>query len=399
ERNKLIIENVPTARPEVSAVMETVKAPEGAEKITLLLKEVRLEGVTAFNATEMQSFYKESLGKTVTLDKVWQIAAAITAHYRKEQFFLSRAYLPAQEIENGVVTIKVVEGYIAHVTISDELQKLRNVSQLIEKITASRPITAHQLEAFTLRLNDLPDARFFSVLRPLPDNHDGGVELVLKDEKKLFGGSVNFDNSGSRFLGPYQTSATLRANLLAQQETTLSVLNSIPTRELRYVALSHDVQLIPGWALELSGNVVEANPGSSLEENDINSESVGLGAGITYQPVRQYLENLRLGAYVDARNTNTDILGDIPLVRDRVRALRLGADYDLVDRWNGFNKINILFSQGIGVLGANDRGDDNLSRTEATPVFTTFQTDYTRHQALPYSLALVGQFSKSGDCR
>ena len=101
---------------------------------------------------------------------------------------------------------------------------------------------------------------------------------------------MSFDNFGSRFLGPYQATVTYQDSFLPLQETTLSALATTPSDELKYAAFRHKAAIYPDWTVELSGNYVIAAPGASLQPNDITSESVNLGIGISWQPIRQRQE-------------------------------------------------------------------------------------------------------------
>jgi hemolysin activation/secretion protein len=159
-------------------------------------------------------------------------------------------------------------------------------------------------------------------------------------------------------------------------------LTSIPLNELNFVGLRHDIPFYPDWTFIMSGNYVNANPGATLASNNINSISIDLSLGVSYQPIRQWGENLIFSAELNSRNTNGDILDDNPLTRDRIRVLRLRTDYDITDNWNGSNYISAEASKGLSILGANNLGDPNLSRAEANPDFSKFQLNASRQQLL-----------------
>jgi len=90
------------------------------------------------------------------------------------------------------------------------------------------------------------------------------------------------------------------------------------------------------------------------------------------------------------RETNSDILGDTPLTRDRLRMLRLGFAYDTDDRWRGYNYLNGELTKGISGFGANDKGDNYLSRAAADTAFVKLTMDATRFQQLGMGWNMVG---------
>ena len=84
-------------------------APEGADQITLVLKEVKIEGMTAYDEMAAEAVYRDMLDKTVTLADVFAIADRLTAKYRNDGYILTQVILPPQEIDGGVVRLQVVE--------------------------------------------------------------------------------------------------------------------------------------------------------------------------------------------------------------------------------------------------------------------------------------------------
>ena len=95
----------PEAPPPAAAMPEVifpgVQIPKDADKVTLTLKEVDVEGVTAFPPEEIEALYRQYVGVPITLDMVWRIADLITDHYQQAGFFLSRAFVPQQKIKDG----------------------------------------------------------------------------------------------------------------------------------------------------------------------------------------------------------------------------------------------------------------------------------------------------------
>jgi len=137
--------------------------------------------------------------------------------------------------------------------------------------------------------------------------------------------------------------------------------------------------------LNMSGSYVSAAPGSTLEELDINSSSVGFGIGAVYQPIRQRQENLSLSVTLNGRNSNSEIRSVspiAPLVRDRIRALRTTLSYDKADSFHGYNFFTIGYDQGLKVLGASKANQENISRDNAVPDFHIFRGSFMRHQGL-----------------
>jgi hemolysin activation/secretion protein len=388
-------DNSPIIPPEVPLT----PMPEDAKKISLVLKEVRVTGVTAFSPQEVSEIYKIYLNKKVKLEVAWLIAAAITEHYRNAGYFLSRAYVPAQSINKGVLVIKVVEGYIAKIEFKDPLAENYIIKEYIRRILAQKPAKTEVLESVLLRLNDLPGKSFRAVLSAAESpGQEGGVKLALLSATKAGEGTIAFDNFSSKFLGPYEGQASYSFNLLPLQQTTLSGLMSLPPDELKYGTLTHTMTLAPDTTLTFNTGIVSAAPGFTLKALDLESQSDILGVKLGYQWIRQRQENLSMFLGIDGRDTKTDTF-DAPLVRDHIRVIRAGLSYDVVDSLGGADILNLTFSQGIAGLGASHVGDPFLSRAHAVPDFTKFEFLASRLQGLndDWSVftAIAGQWASA----
>src|SRR5690242_13350203 len=65
--------------------------PEAAKTIRFTLERVGIEGASVFTPQQLRDIYAPYVGKEITLDVVYAMAAAITARYRDAGYFLSLA--------------------------------------------------------------------------------------------------------------------------------------------------------------------------------------------------------------------------------------------------------------------------------------------------------------------
>jgi hemolysin activation/secretion protein len=163
------------------AAPSSMPMPAGADTVLLNLERIDLEGATAYSADELQRIWRDDIGKTVSLARIYEIAGAITDRYRSDGYFLSRAFIPQQEIKDGVVRIGVAEGYIQKVQWEGGAPNSPLIEAISRRLTSSRPISINKLERQMLLLNDLPGDGFKAVLLPMPAGtaDRGGVLLVL----------------------------------------------------------------------------------------------------------------------------------------------------------------------------------------------------------------------------
>jgi len=380
----------PTARP--LNVMPATAAPEQSKKVYFRLRAVDIENMHAFTNAEIRDTYADYLDKEISLDIAWLIAAKISERYQAAGYFLSRAYVPQQQIgKDGVLHIKVIEGYIAEVKLDDGLKDNALVNHWIERLKGRKPITSDYLESVLLQINDIPGVGAHATLEPVKQGsyEDGAVRLLLTHEATTGHGSFGFDNDGSKYLGPYEASAAYQASIIPNELTSVHFLNTIPWHEMQYGTIDQHIAIAPAWFVDVYGGVTEAFPGYTLKTSDIKSNSVSLGASLSYQVIRQRQENLLTKLTFETRDTHSDILELAPLTRDRIRVLRAGLTYEKVDAWQGYDQLSFTFSQGLGIMDASQAGDPHLSRAEATPDFRKAEFTFSRSQALDADWGVV----------
>ena len=367
--------------------------PEGAENIRFILRGVEIEGNTLYSNETLQQYYSPYLNQEISLSELWYITEKITQRYQSEDYFLSRAYLPEQEIEAGRVRVNIIEGHISEVKLLPFLHKNRIVKSLVHSLTSKMPVTSKEVESFLLRLNDLPGVSITGIAEATQfTEQSGSVNLVIrkKEDGSSHSGFVTFDNFGSKFLGPYQASFGYLGRLIPYQQTRFSVSASMPTDELQSFSLHQQIPvLFPGLNLNVSASYVHAEPGYTLKPNEIKSDAYTASAGISYQLIRQRNENLSFNVLLEGKNSNSDLLNSIALTRDRIRVLRAGMSYESVDSWQGYTLLNLRVSKGLNILGSSKSGDLNLSRQEVDPDFTHFSGTYTRYQSLGFGFTGV----------
>lgn len=393
---------LPRLSPQKPTVIDTgaLPAPEGANKIAFELKAVQVEGVTVFPMQEIAKLYEAQLGQKVSLDLAWELANRITEKYRNAGYFLSRAFVPAQKVEDGIITLKVVEGYIETVEwegdLKDRVAASSVVQSLITNLKQMRPLNSASIESYLLRLNDLPGLSFRALIKPSKeaDIYSGATTLVLTPSQKDGKGEIRVSNSGSRFLGPNLANISYEDSLFSMQQSSVSLQSSLPSEELRFGSLGHVVVLSPRWMLGMRAGYTGANPGAGLRNFDIRSTSKDLGIELTYKYIRQRVENLDLTLGLDSKDTASDLNGNSsPLVRDHARALRGSLYYNTLDRWNGQHDVTVKLSRGLTLLDGSHVGDNNLSRAQANPAFSKAELSYKRQQLVGDHYLLTNQLA------
>lgn len=373
------------------------KSPANAHAIRFKIQSVTVDGATAFGETTLSALYDQFVGEEVSLNTVWNIARDITDLYHRKGYFLSRAFVPEQEISSGHVRLQVVEGFVGRVEMPNHLRNDRLITRETQKITQKRPLRRQDLEALLLSLNDLPGVIFDALLKPEEGTNvgvpAGQVVLALDVKETAPHAQASIDNYGSEFLGPGQLSLGLQTALIPYHETSFTMARGVPEDELKSYALRHKIPLTSRTKVTLHGSVTKTEPGENLSANNVLGDSVAYGVSLEHSLVRQRQKNVSLNAEFEVRDSETDLLSS-PLVRDRTSVVTAGITADSFDDTGALNQGAFTISKGVDALGASEQGDANLSRAGADPQHLKFNASYLRQQ--PLSNNFLMQFQVEG---
>jgi hemolysin activation/secretion protein len=369
------------------------EAPESAANIPLQIEELTLTGVTVYQHDELKEYWKDKIGKPGTLGDLFVIANEITARYRNDGYVLSRALVPAQEIEDGKVQLRVIEGYVAQVVFEGDDDRPDLLRATGERITEARPVRVSDLERYLLLLTDSPGITVSSVLKPSAEE-TGAADLVIKLERDPIQSFTTIDNRGTRYVGPVQYTIGTKLNSvfgLGDQTFIRGITTPLFPNELMAFDLNNTQYLNEeGTTLSLNLNFAEAHPGFTLTPFKLTSDASTIAFALTHPLIRSRVENLHLSAQFVANQYRTGAASSAdPILRDNVRSIRLSATYDWLDSYKGANLAVLGFSQGLDVFGASKSGSPFLSRAAGRSDYNKLNFDLSRFQSLGDGFAFV----------
>lgn len=388
--------------PEIIVPLPEQTVPGQSDEIRFTLVQVLLEQSTVYEWQDIQALYAGLLNADISVTEAYDLAASITAKYRNDGYILSRVIVPPQRIENGILRLQAVEGYVDQVHIDGNLATddalLRHY---MEKVQSSVPLKADTLERYVLLANDLPGITARVLLSP-SKTEPAAADLTLVVSEDSLKGYGAVDNYGSRFNGPQQGQIGLALNSLfgMHDRTQLRVVGTAQLSELQFYELAHEQQIgRQGTTILLEARHTRSRPGGSLADFNIESKSISADATLMHPFVRSRADTVRARLAFSYRDSKTDIL-DTPFSKDEVSALRAGATYEFVDRLHGISFLDIEFSQGLTIFGENDPASLGLSRSDATLDFQKVNVEFARLQRIASGLSLLanvaGQYSDDG---
>ena len=369
--------------------------PEDLKEVKFVLKQLFIQGKSIYDKRALKPLYTSYLKKELTLKNIYEIAQKITNKYRNDGYILSKAIVPPQKINDGVVHLRIIEGYIDKIKIQGPVRGPRKLINKYKKnILKSRPLRAHDLERYLLLIDDLPGVTAKSILTPSEDKPSATtMTLILAD--KAFVGYIGADNRGSKFNGPYQFLGGVTVNSLLGENSRAGLQGVLTsqTEELLFLNAFYDLPINQeGTRLFFSSSVSESEPGSTLKQFDINGDSTSITLRLTHPFLRSRGKNLTGHLGFSGRNSTTKILGSLDS-EDRLRVMNMGVSYDYADEYKGVNLIRLNLSKGLNIFDATESGSSNLSRSQGKSNFTKLTGNLMRIQNLSPSWNLLGAAS------
>ena len=378
-----IVEPAPPAEPmEIPAM----PAPDpGAWRAKpFVLGGVVIDGATVFTVERFTESYEDFLARKVTADDIETILQRITRIYRDSGYFLARVIAPKQSVRAGVVRLRIIEGYIARVSIGDDYPGREVIDRYARAVLAQRPARLETVERMLLFTKDLPGVSVVPTVQPV-DKREGRYELRLNLKYKPVSASVQLDNLGTPDVGRLQGLVTGSLNApFGLGERLHATFITVPDqpKELLYGSLEAMVPVgANGARVSLLGALSAVDAGGEKSAFDTESDSKQLIGRFRYPLIRTRSRTFWLTGTLDFRDFEETEQGQL-VIRDRSRVVRAGARYVARDALRGMNSVSLELSQGLGFLGASERGSSTLSRPDGHSDFTKLAARMVRRQPL-----------------
>lgn len=380
--------------------LEPAPAPvaAAAEGVKIVVNRVQVTGANVYTEAELVALTGFQPGRDLTLPELRNMAQTITAYYRSNGYFTAQAYLPVQDILEGVVTIAVLEGQYGKIDVRNQ-SKLSDdlVRSQLAGVNSGDVITIAPLESRLLLLSDIPGVNVHSTMVP---GAAPGVSDLMVDVAPgaLVSGSVDVDNGGNRYTGQYRVGATVNLNNLAGRGDQ-ATLRAITTGEgLNYARASY--QMLFGKA---TAGVAYSRLGYELgrEFESLGAHGTARVATLygSYPLIRSRNHNLNLYAAYDDK-TFQDIVDSVPSVSDkkaRVLSATLSGDHRDSFAGGGVNAYSLTWSTGEIDLQTAVTRDIDAATARSNGHFNKLGFGLMRLQSVTDSVSLYagvrGQFA------
>ncbi|HBL65319.1 MAG TPA: hypothetical protein DDZ58_04575 [Achromobacter sp.] len=297
---------------------------ESGKVTTVLVQAFQLEGNHVYDNATLQALLVDVIGTHQGLEGLRAAAARLSQHYHAHGYLLARAYLPPQQIDGGVVRIRVMEGLYGQVILNNASRTRDGaLSPILDALPPGTAVQGAALDSALLRLNDLPGVVAIGTLRA--GAVTGETDLIVNAQPgPWIAGSIDADNYGGAYTGEYRLSAAASINspLGLGDQFDVRLLSS--DRRQRYYHLDFQVPVGP-W-----------------------STSIGAGASnMRYELGREFAA---LEAHGQAQNTNAYLRQT--LLRGRDANVQATLQYEHKRLRDNYDYFNLSRAQRIGLWTA-----------------------------------------------
>lgn len=345
----------------------------------------------------------------LTVGQLQEIADVVTRYYHERGYFLARAVIPAQEVNDGVVRIRVLEGRLEKV--------VPNGNHLYSNAVLSRPfapmlgnlVTVKQTESALLTLAHYPGLTAFGVFQP--GSYVGTTDMVVNvEQERAYDATIRADNEGTVFTGRNRLIGTVDwnnptgdADLFRITALKTFVPENALFGDLRYEHPFYDPANT--LSVDISRNAFDVS-GSGVEPGTIGGISKIATLSLQHAFQRSRQQNLSGTLDFSRKRADTQFVGKV-IGRDDLAVFGAQLDYDSINStWGIINTASLRLEHGVsGVFGVpSDAAIQNKQVSPppsrfggngrpALPDFTRLTVNYQLFKNLPDNQALLFRFN------
>jgi hemolysin activation/secretion protein len=343
-----------TEAPKVEIQVEKQPGSVQIQEPKFQANKIVLENVTIFTDEEMREITQPYEGKELTLDDLQKIVEAINTKYREKGYLTSQAYVPPQDVNNGVINIQVVEGHVGKLCVTgNQFYRTRTVLRDLD-LKQGAVLNIRQLEH---DLNASNRFNNFHVKANLsPGEKTGETDIRIDEtEKQPWQISPTFDNQGRPFIGFYRGGVAVRNDSLLGFGDQLNVQTNFADG----TTLALGSYFVP---IGSHGDQIGINYGYSRVDLDLRTAGQpnidGIANTLGFSWIHPFdedrvwtgdlgFEGRRIVSRIDGVTDPTD-----PTSRVGIRAFTAGLNFNKFDKW-GRTFARLESSTSIAFLGGN----------------------------------------------
>ena len=353
-----------------------------APGVSFVLKSIHVSGMTIFDPKNLNFIWKIYIGKTVNFIDLNNIVKLINRVYEDLGYLTTKAYLPPQDIKDGLVEIRVVEGKRGNLSVKDNKYFSTPSVEKYFHTYRGQVLDMGKIEKDVMRLNESKDLNVSSVLSPGDDPETVDVTLKAK-ESFPYHVSIGTDNQGSRLTGTYRRLVDLSTSNLTGNEDSLT-FNGAYTDLSQGDYLSYQAPIgTYGTKAGLDAGYFQGKLGAEYKHDDITNytEFYNPNASFELYQSADTQVNFRSGMQIKHINKKQ---AKVVVTDENLRLPYYALDITRVDSMGQTSFSPEVSFSAPGFLGASRKDNDLSSRLGVDGYFAKYDQYLSRIQNMPW---------------
>lgn len=230
------------------------------------ISEIDITGVSLLSRSVVEEIEQQWQGKCIGVAQIEQILGALTVAYMDKGYVAARAYLPAQDLTSGKLTIGVAEGQVEKIEVNDGGKNSIPLGNVAPGVVGE-PLNLRDLEQALDQINRL--ASNDATMQIAPGSTPGDSVVVFSNTpSRRAHASLTYDNYGQEATGKNQAGVNVSLDnpLGFNDFVSFTHRRSMPYDTGRHSAYMDNLSyVIPFGYTTLSLNVSDSEYASILD--------------------------------------------------------------------------------------------------------------------------------------
>lgn len=339
--------------------------------------------VTPSDVQRLVFLIRDQLSKRgITIGQIETVANRITTFYRERGFILAKAYIPKQQVRDGVVNLTLLLGMLGDVNVNTGANNVYKADQIKSAFDdlMTKPVTSAAVEERLFLINDFPGLTVDGYFEPGYQVGDTRLNINIRQET-AWNVNLRLDNHGTEETGRYRAYADFQTNNLLGNADYLqaAILYATQPANTEYYRVLYETNIFSPrlkllleqsrnqFTVEDRSQTVAFNVSGDVTVNAVTGKYVfhhtrteDTNTEIRYEDL---YSKTQLGDYVDPSGANDD----------KLRNLSLGYNYDfLQEEKSRLHQGSIKITKGTFVSGEEPNQDTSYHILNANYSLLTF---------------------------
>lgn len=363
---------------------------------SVVVRSFKITGQSLVSEAELLAPLADKLNKPATLKDLENYAALVTRQMHAKGYMVATAYIPAQEFQNGEVSIAVLDGRYGKVTIKNNTGISENaIRRELGGVKEGAAVERAALEQAVWLVGDLAGAEAKAVFSVGEKPGTTDLRLNVNPKGKPTWGYMSADNGGNRYTGRMEYTVNVNQANLAKEGDLLNARllktgEGLTSGNINYLlpALGQGQKLGFGWA----------QSSYLLGDQYAILDAAGTAKVFDLKWQKVLERSRRQNLYFETSFQNKDLVDEVRLLNEHYvknsRNFVFNLYGDSLDAWGGGGANSYALTYTTGRLTLKDAISQayDSSGAQTAGRFGKWNLMLSRLQQLEERLALYGYF-------